>query len=276
MSIAEKLTDIAENVQKVYDAGVSIGNELGQAAGYYEGSQEGMTAEYNRFWGAYQDYGKRPNYENCFSGRGWNDETFKPKYDINTSSGYMLFRRTGITDLGAILNRLGRRIEIDGQDDWSLRYSCAEVLLTNLDGVVINGPIAYLKYTFSTAKNLVSIAPVLEVTKETQFENAFLRCEALEEVRFSGEIGQDGLDLHWSTKLSKASTKNIIGCLSDDTTGKTITFSRDAVDATFDPGYFEEHPLGGAPIWVVGSVGYLGMEWLNLVATKPNWNIILV
>ena len=66
MSIAEKLKTIAENEQKVFDAG--------------------KKAEYDRFWDAYQENGNRTSYLCAFGGRAWTDETFKPKYPINKIS----------------------------------------------------------------------------------------------------------------------------------------------------------------------------------------------
>ena len=72
MSIAEKLTQIAENEQKVFDAG--------------------MKSEYDRFWDVFQDHGNRRNYTMGLAGPGWTDETFKPKYPIvieDGSDGYV-------------------------------------------------------------------------------------------------------------------------------------------------------------------------------------------
>lgn len=63
MSIAEKLTTVAENQQKVYDAG--------------------KQAEYDRFWDVYQANGTRTNYYQAFQHDFWNDDNFHPKYPIN-------------------------------------------------------------------------------------------------------------------------------------------------------------------------------------------------
>jgi hypothetical protein len=69
MSIAEKLTTIAENEQKVYS----------------KGKADGKSAEWSAFWDAYQENGNRTNYETAF--RNWADECYNPKYPIVTSSG---------------------------------------------------------------------------------------------------------------------------------------------------------------------------------------------
>jgi hypothetical protein len=64
MSIAEKLATIAENQQKVYDAG--------------------KQAEYDAFWDEVQNYGNRRKYQITFNGEGliWTDKTYNPKYPI--------------------------------------------------------------------------------------------------------------------------------------------------------------------------------------------------
>ena len=60
MSIAEKLTAIAENEQKVFDAG--------------------KKAEYDVFWDELQEYGNKPDYQYTFI--YWNDKMYHPKYPI--------------------------------------------------------------------------------------------------------------------------------------------------------------------------------------------------
>jgi hypothetical protein len=62
MSIEEKLVTIAENEQKVYEAG--------------------QKAEYDRFWDDFQENGNRKIYFYAFSGSAWTQETLKPKYTI--------------------------------------------------------------------------------------------------------------------------------------------------------------------------------------------------
>ena len=65
MSIAEKLTQIAENEQKVYDAG--------------------KEAERERFWEILQDGGNATWYAYFFAYK-WTDEIYRPKYPV---TGYI-------------------------------------------------------------------------------------------------------------------------------------------------------------------------------------------
>lgn len=86
MTTAEKLTQIAENQQRVYDAGLAQGQSMG---GYAEGQQ----AEYDRFWDLYQKNGTLRSSNGFFAGCGWNPNTLKPKYSIRPTSAAMMFYR---------------------------------------------------------------------------------------------------------------------------------------------------------------------------------------
>ena len=82
MSIEEKLVKVAENQQKVFDAG--------------------KQAEYDRFWDIFQQNGNRTQYTQAFCYGGWTDEIFKPKYPIRIVSGNNLFaHNTLITNIDA-------------------------------------------------------------------------------------------------------------------------------------------------------------------------------
>ena len=65
MSISDKLVTIAENEQKVFDAG--------------------KKAEYDAFWDAYQTNGNRRHYNHAFYDY-WDDITYNPKYPIVVTS----------------------------------------------------------------------------------------------------------------------------------------------------------------------------------------------
>ena len=67
MSIAEKLTQIAENEQAVFEAG--------------------KKSEYDTFWDVYQENGNKISYRLAFFGSGWNDTTFHPKYPMKMYKG---------------------------------------------------------------------------------------------------------------------------------------------------------------------------------------------
>lgn len=81
-TIAEKLTAIAENQQKVYDAGYTAGSGIDYDTVFAEGREQGEKDAYDAFWDVYQQNGTRTNYSNAFAGHGWDDAVFKPKYPL--------------------------------------------------------------------------------------------------------------------------------------------------------------------------------------------------
>ncbi|MBQ7088514.1 MAG: hypothetical protein IJN04_02620 [Clostridia bacterium] len=89
MTIAEKMVahaqnekTIAENQQKVYDAGFAAGSSIDYDTVFAEGKEQGEKDAYDAFWDTYQDNGNRTHYSYAFAGRGWQDEVFKPKYPL--------------------------------------------------------------------------------------------------------------------------------------------------------------------------------------------------
>lgn len=78
MTIAEKLTAVAENEQKVYAAG--------------------QKSEYDRFWDAYQGTGEVIVATSMFSGYRWSDEIYNPKITIKTNSFASMYQNSQISD----------------------------------------------------------------------------------------------------------------------------------------------------------------------------------
>lgn len=81
MTTAEKLVIIAENEQKVYDAG--------------------KKAEYDAFWDEFQDKGNRTDYRYAFAYGRWTDKNYNPKYPIKIDGfayAMSMFDYTDITD----------------------------------------------------------------------------------------------------------------------------------------------------------------------------------
>ena len=76
MSVAQKLERIAENQQRVFDAGIDNGYKIGR--------QE----EYDAFWDGLQNYGSdTTDYRYKFY--YWNDACYNPKYRIYTTKANM-------------------------------------------------------------------------------------------------------------------------------------------------------------------------------------------
>lgn len=86
MTTAEKLTQIADNQERVFYAG-------------YDASTKDA---YDKFWDAYQQNGNRLNNSYAFCHSYWNDTIYNPKYPITTNTTSLnatyMFYRSGITD----------------------------------------------------------------------------------------------------------------------------------------------------------------------------------
>jgi hypothetical protein len=239
MSISEKLTQIAENEQKVYDAG--------------------KKAEYDAFWDNHQDYGNRTDYYCGFA--GW--RTFNPKYDMTVTSAYMMFRGCMLEDIGEALRHSGKKIYVDAKkaNPMYMFASCPNLKI--IDEVYFTTPFAGITSTFAWSSKLEEIRQPILVDESTTYNGGLDSLHELREVRFEGTIAKSGLNLQWSTKLSKASIESVINCLSTTTSGLSVTLSKAAVNKAFET---SEGANDGAT----------STEWTTLIGTRSNWTVSLV
>lgn len=176
MSIAEKFEVIAD---AVYD--------------------KGKQAEYDKFWDEFQQNGNRDFYSYGFSGHGWTNENFKPKYPIITSANP---------------NRTNTMFQYANK-------------LTE-----IMSPLYFYdttsNSTFVNCQNLIKIGDDsgggIWTTRNRTFTSNFTGCSKLEEIRFidynekgeyvPSEIG-NSIDFSPCSLLSAESQVNIIKHLVD-------------------------------------------------------------
>lgn len=195
MALEDKLIEIAENEQKVYEAG--------------------KDAYYDFFWDEFQKNGTLTFYGNAFSGYGWTDEIFKPKYPIVTNP-------------------------VTNRTNGMFVYSRLTKIMTPLYFYDTNS-----NSTFSNCSKLIKIGDdtgggIWQTRNRINTEN-FAGCYILEEIRYLDynekgeyvptEIG-NGIDFVSCKVLSMDSVKNIISHLANYTgtseEGKyTITFHSD-------------------------------------------------
>lgn len=198
-SYAELVTDIAKNVELVFEAG--------------------QKSEYDRFWDEFQDYGNRRDYDSAFI--NWNDETFKPKYDIIVKGWCSsLFRKSSITDLKGILEKQG--VRLDTSENQALIQSFQDSSITHIPEINVTKS-TNNNYLFSTG-SILTIDKFI-VVETTSYTNSTFWCKNLESVIFEGVIGQNGLDLSRCTKLSHESLMSIKRALKSGVSGLTVTFS---------------------------------------------------
>ena len=247
MSISDKLTTIAENEQKVYEAG--------------------RTQEWSDFWDIYQSRGSRRTYEHAFRGlfagsvNGWDDSNFKPKYDIIASNLDHCFQYSSITNLKQILEDCGVSLSFsDSMIAAGLYYAFEQSRITHIPELYCP-TVSNMQNAFRICRDLKSIDKIT-VSSGCSTLNAFQNCTALEEIRI-GSVIANAWNFQWSTKLSKDSITSVINALSNTSSGLTVTFSKTAVNNAFKT-------AEGL------SDGSNSSEWATLIETKPNWTISLV
>ena len=220
------------------------------------GGDTGYRGYYDEFWDAYQDNGNRGNYEFAFSGKGWTDSAFKPKYDITlntTYSGTHTFHNSEITDLCSLLDKQGVTINTSGSKSFGQFAQNSKI--TKFPTIDFRKASDSTNYAFAST-SLKSIEKLMVSDLTIWGAQTFSNATNLENVIFEGEIAKSGLNLQWSNKLSKASITSIINCLSTTTSGLTVTLSKTAVESAF------------------GST--TSAEWTSLIGTRSNWTISLV
>jgi hypothetical protein len=198
---ADLLTQIAENVEAVYAGGVK--------------------SEYDRFWDAFQDYGNRTDYTGAFK-VGWNEETFKPKYDIKPISWYggQLFQGNPIKDLKGHLERLG--VKLDTSECTSLLQMFQSSSVQYIPIIDASNCNNNTNYAFPS-NSIISIEKLI-VSEKTIYGTYMIDSTNLESIIFEGTIANNGLKLSGCPKVNHESLMSIINCLKDFSgTGETRT-----------------------------------------------------
>ena len=223
--------------------------------------EKGKQAERDLFW---DNFIARKNAENyLYAFAFWTPDMFYPTKDITPKASCQhMFYYFGEIDLAERLNKCGVKLDFSNVPDNTTHDRMYNVFaFSNITRIgEVNVSNASLSCAFYSCKKLKTIDKVI-VSENTRFNSDWTGCTALENITFEGTIAY-GLAFAQSTKLTKSSIENIFSCLSDDTTDKNLTLSKTAVNNAF------ETASGMAD-------GSTSEEWLNLVATKPNWTISL-
>lgn len=247
--------------------GERIGYEKGSAEGYSQGEADGRKTEYDAFWDSFQDYGNRVDYEYAFVALGWTTKNFKPKYDIRPTGsaiymfGINAFKNNGEkVDLTELLENAGVTLDLSNATnaDYAFRNSYIKrVPIIDASKTLINlGSIFAFAYDLETVDGII-----LNNEGTNTFNSAFTAASALREIkRIDGVIGNN-IELNYCT-LSKESIARVINALSTETSGISCKFSKYRVNKEFETAQGKND-------------GSTSTEWLDLIATKPNWTISL-
>ena len=243
MSIAEKLTAIAENEQKVYEAG--------------------KQAEYDAFWDSFQQSGNRTHYGRAFSNSPFTKEVFNPKYDLICTSANAMFAYIGyansdkntITNLKEYLNKIGITLDTSTSDSISEMFYINKAF-THIPTISAES-VTDLAAVFYSCSSLVEIEKLIlkkdgsNTFAHTQsWQYPFFNCTALKHIVIEGVIGST-VSFQWCP-LTKESITSIINALSTTSSGQTVTFKKTAKEAAFTAD-----------------------EWDELISTKKNWTFSL-
>jgi len=236
----------------------------GTDRGYDAGKADGERSEYDRFWDAYQMGGSRTQYEGGFAGYGWNAETLKPKYDIVPTTAQKIFDHCAEQspfDLQAQLDAAGVVLDFSRCTNFTQCFLWSGITRV---GVVDTRAASNLSSLFYYDMNLETVDRLILKSDAAQVlgNNMFAGCSSLVKLGIEGIIA-NGIGFGDCTRLSRESIESIIGCLSDASSGLTVTFSLTAVKNAF------ETSAGAAD-------GNTSPAWTALVAAKPNWSVSLV
>lgn len=212
MTEFEKLNaqDFPDLIDEVY--------EYGKQAGGGGSSDSGKEV-----WKGITNNGKNTVYTNRF--QYWNLDYFYPCFDLQpTNAGYMFAQTTNDNpiDLVARLEQCGVSLNFSNCTSMARTFYIADIYRI---GVVDCTSATGLDYTFNSA--FIKTIEKLKVDKDNTFSNTF--GNALEEIRFEGEIGNN-INLSSCTKLSHDSMINnegtgVINVLATLESGVTRTLS---------------------------------------------------
>ena len=199
MSLADKLAVIAENEQKVFDAGA--------------------RNEWNRFWDNYQQGGDRTGYMFGFT-QAWTDQLFRPKYDLNVKDAYYMFAWARITDLAARLEELS--IAFDTSKATRFQYLLMQSYITRMPPLDLSGTTSFVQ-GFYDAPHLIE-AILVGGNEITNWGSTFYNCDNLTHLTIDVVIA-GAINLSWSPKLTRASLLSVLNALKDfsNSTKRTCT-----------------------------------------------------
>ena len=184
MSLETKLLTIANNEQKVYEAG--------------------KKEQYDELWDNIQQNGKRTNYQSGF--QRWGNKEIIPKYPIKTTTLYEMF---GYCDN---LEKIDWNNISPFSEGYYSAYlfvrDCKKIKSVDMDLKFSNyQPNSTFYCSFLGATALERIQKIYSEA-DMVYNMTFVNCTSLKEIRFEGAIGKS-IDFKWSP-LSIDSMKNII------------------------------------------------------------------
>lgn len=182
--------------------------------------ETGRLTEWAEFWDSYQNNGNRTDYYWAFVGDGWNDTTFKPKYDLRPVDSGEMFENCAITDLKSILENIGVTLNTSSATNNVMMFYNSKI--THIPVIDMSGLSEDSTGSlFEHCTDLVEIEKIVLPSEDVSYTTTWFGTKSsgsaasnLEEIRFEGII-KTTFDISMCPKLSHDSLVNIIGCLKD-------------------------------------------------------------
>ena len=222
MSIAEKLTAIAEDLPKVYDSGVDKGE--------------------SSVWDVIQGVGgTRIIYDHAF--RFWGGEYIHPKYKVipMRKTAYVGGQHLRFVFEYAKVKKIESKYFDFSNVNFNANSNLTDCIygffrycdnLEEIEDIGLNAGGYY--YTYNGCSKLHTIA-VMRCVKEGTYNGVFTNCTALKNITIEGVIGTN-FNISACGELSKASQDSIIDHLADLTgeTAQTISWHSKIVESLSD------------------------------------------
>ena len=244
----ETTTELINKVNDIETGGTSVINPEWTDWRYfsYYNNRNELVAKLK-----YSDTSSGTNFGSMFS--SCSNLTTIPQIDTSsgTNFGNMFYYCSNLTTIPQLDTSKGTNFG-------SMFYYCSK--LTTIPQLNTSSGTSFSNM-FDHCSNLTEI-PQLDTSSGTNFSTMFYYCSNLTNLTMTGTIKANGMDLHYSTKLSKASIISVINALSDTTNALKVQLSKIAVNNAF------ETSSGVAD-------GSTSEEWTTLIATKANWTIAL-
>ena len=182
-------------------------------------------------WDMIQRDGTRTDYEYGFT--LWKCEYLRPKYKVipTTRNIYMFRYLSGTKKIEKAyfdLSQCDTRDAYETYGNYYTFYSCPA--LEEIEDIGMKA--GWYSSTFGGCTKLHTIEKV-RFNPATPISSMFYNCSELQNITIDGTIGQSGLNLQYSTKLTKTSIESVLDHMKipeqGETFNKSITFSQTAV-----------------------------------------------
>ena len=239
MSIAEKLTTIAENEQKVYD----------------KGAEDASI----RFWNGFTENRQRLTYTKAFQYTDFSGMTIPN--GLILSDSYLIcpsmFQNYSGTTLPMGIDMSNVNLDRSKAQTPSYRWFQDSELLKYLYDMNLTAT-DYYNFAFAHCYELETIE-MIRSNQASDFSNAFEECYALKNIAFEGVIGKD-INFAESSLLTIESMKNIISHLADYSVENTHIYTVTVTDACWEA-------------LEADSTAPDGTTWREYVQNSLGWNI---